>query len=290
MVLYIDEFEKEYPTKGKHMRFYDKLPEYLHEMKPEKITEYASRNGRTSMVIQSEAILAYLSWLAKYHGAEAGKELPELNYDLTQKFQETECDYIGFYNLAELRQTLEEHIRKIEAISPRADLSGYVIACLMEWYGITTEEFVSVRMQDVSEDGREIYVPKSGRTAEIDDTMTASAIAEYRRKAIDSGKTQECLYITSKDIPLKVKTIYNARDKFMTFTGDDRFAKRRVYYSGRFAKMFEMENEHGTAFLTENKNTQKIMSELFGELSLPKMNYLLSLYRSYKTGYLKSLN
>ncbi len=77
MVLHLEEFQQKDPQLGKFLNYYDKLPEYLHEMSVEDIMKHINRNGVRSWYLQQRAVLDYFMWLHN-------------NYDinLTEKFFE----------------------------------------------------------------------------------------------------------------------------------------------------------------------------------------------------------
>ena len=63
MVLYLKEFEDKNPVYSHNLNYYDKLPEYLHEMPIEEIVKYINRNGERSRYIQGLTISTYFIWL-----------------------------------------------------------------------------------------------------------------------------------------------------------------------------------------------------------------------------------
>ena len=102
MVLYLDEFSKEDVTCGKILRYYNALPQYLHEMSTEEIIQHIVRNGKRTVQFQKMAIEKYFSWLYQKYKIN----VCDKNYDLQKSIKYDSKSYIGFYNLKELKKSL----------------------------------------------------------------------------------------------------------------------------------------------------------------------------------------
>ena len=66
---------------------------------------------------------------------------------------------------------------------------------------------------------------------------------------------QNTLYRTTKSGDVNRKTIYNARNNFVSESGDKRFSKNRVYDSGRLHELYQEELKFNQEFkLDTNKS------------------------------------
>ena len=72
---------------------------------------------------------------------------------------------------------------------------------------------------------------------------------------------QDTLYRTTKGDEINIKTLYNARNHFVSECGDKRFSKKRIYDSGRFYEMYQEELKYGQEFKL-NKNYSESNDEI----------------------------
>lgn len=299
MVLHLSEYTEQSSKKGKMLNHYDKLQGYLHEMPVEDIMKHINRNGARSAYLQQYAILDYFIWLHKNFEID----LAEKNFQLKQLLNQDYKIFVGFYTLKDLKQAISEGL--VEAENENSvnlpDYSGLVAIFYLEWYGILPDAAISIKLEDVSNDGRTVYIPAQDRTIEIDDKSVANYFAEYKKKTgFKRFKNSE------KEIPypqntfyrntsfrgneITEKTIYNARLKFVDNSEDERFAKKRVYYSGRYAEMIKFETELGKEFSGSDSESCKIISKIFNsDMNYNQIAHILREYAVFKQGYLKRL-
>lgn len=299
MVLHLSEYTEQSPKKGKMLNHYDKLQVYLHEMPVEDIMKYINRNGARSAYLQQYAILDYFIWLHKNFEID----LTEKNYQLKQLLNQDYKTFVGFYTLKDLKQAISEGLVEVENENSvnLPDYSGLVAIFYLEWYGILPDAAISIKLEDVSNDGRIVYVPAEDRTIEITDNEVANYFAEYKKKTgfkRFKNSEKETLYpqntfyrnTSFRGNEITEKTIYNARLKFVDNCEDERFAKKRVYYSGRYAEMIKFETELGKEFSASDKESCKIINKIFNSnLSHNQVAHILREYVVYKQGYLERL-
>ena len=291
MVLHSKEFENENPNYSRCLGYYDKLSEYLHEMPVEKIIEHINRNGERSRYLQGRVILTYFIWLHKTYGINMAAK----NFELQQTIGKDKV-YLGFFSLEELKQAIKVCLLKAEDENnpTQPDYSGLIAIFYLEWYGVLPESAITIKLVDVSDDGREVFVPAENRTITIDDEEVADYFAEYKQKAgfkrprlkEESPYTQTTFYrnTSSRGDAITVKTIYNIRQKFITLCEDKRFAKKRIYWSGRYAEMFKAEMKMDGEFSTYDSESVKIIGNIFNdeEITYDKIANLLREYAVFK--------
>ena len=301
-VLYLTEYENT-NAYGDFLHYYDKLDGYLHEMPPEEIVQHINRNGKTSSILQRLVIRNYFSWLVKNHKDDIGEEFINNNYEFEKLLREDESQYIGFYTLQELKQTIEQHTRQIEVLndsSPYAtDYYGLKAMWYLELYGVTNEAAISIKLDDVSNDGATICVPVEKREIKIDDINVAEYLAEYKartgfKKSENSLEekpyTQDTFYRTISGIPITMKTIYNIKDRFRNLCPDERFDKKRLYYAGRYYQMFLKEENLGQEYSMSNSDHRQIIEQIFNQkFNIQTLNRMIQDYKLYKKGYLENL-
>ena len=170
---------------------------------------------------------------------------------------------------------------------------------------VSSDSFISIRLQDVTELGRKVYIPAEDRTIEIDNDTIADFIWSYknitgrkrsgRQKNITEYK-QNTLYRTTKGDGINKKTIYNARNNFVSESGDKRFSKKRIYDSGRFYALYQEEikcNQEFKMYNQKSKINEEIRRIIRSVYNKPNMsNELITTclrsYNVYKREYLKN--
>ena len=70
MVLHLEEYSLKNDSYGKLLSYYDKLPQFIHEMSAEEILKEISRNGTKTFYQQKAAIANYLLWLNNTYGID----------------------------------------------------------------------------------------------------------------------------------------------------------------------------------------------------------------------------
>ena len=253
MFLYYDDFKEQSLHSA---RLLAKLKEddikcFVHEMKINDIKIFLGSEGRRGFESKKCALLDYLQWLFNTH-----------NIDTVNLYQEVRCvtskdinfEPFYFYSLQEFHRELDKAIESAyissEASGENRDFDGFKAFCLCQWYGVTIDEFVSIHLYDVK--GNEIYIPLTDRKIIVDD-KTSEIINEYKNKIgiiITRGHMeylrkykQNTLYRTISNSDVTKKTIENIRAIFIMHYKDSRFAKGRIFYSGRYEKLLEIENQ-----------------------------------------------
>lgn len=299
MVLHLQEFTSQYSVKGEKLNYYDALPEYLHEMTVDDILQHINRNGARSSYLQQNAIISYFQWLNKTYNVDISNK----NYELSKALKRDNKRFIGFYTLKELKQGIEEALQTIEATSTsERDYDGLIAIFYLEWYGVLPKSAITIKLTDVSSDGTKIYIPAEDRTIEIDDYGVADYFARYKQKTgikrfQNSDKeipyTQNTFYRNTSfrdGSDVNEKTIYNIRLLFVNGSEDDRFAKKRVYYSGRYAEMFKAESELEREFSGSDKESCEIISRIFNtDMTYNQISTLIREYTVFKQSYLAQL-
>ena len=158
----------------------------------------------------------------------------------------------------------------------------------------------------MTELGRKVYIPAEDRTIEIDNDTIADFIWEYKnttgRKRSSNQKNiteykQNTLYRTTKGDEINKKTIYNARNNFVSESGDKRFSKSRIYDSGRFYAMYQEELKYDQEFKLIAKNSEpndeirQIIRKVYNkpDMSNELITTYLRAYNVYKKEYLERL-
>ncbi len=298
MVLHSKEFENENPNYSRCLSYYDKLPEYLHEMPVQEIMEHINRNGERSRYLQGRTILTYFIWLHQTYGIN----MVSKNFELQQAIS-SQKTFMGFYSLDELKQAVEVCLLKVEDENnpTQPDYSGLIAIFYLEWYGILPESAITIKLTDVSDDGREVFVPGENRTIAVDDEEVADYFAEYKQKTgfkrprqnNESPYTQSTFYrnTSKKGDVITVKTIYNIRQKFITLCEDGRFAKKRIYWSGRYAEMHKTEMEINIEYSGTDLESVKVIRKIFNneEMTYNQIANLLREYAVFKKDYIERL-
>lgn len=301
MVLYMKEYEDAGSVYARTLHYYDTLPEYLHKMTAEEITKHINRNGVIPAMYQRIAVINYIKWLSDNYNSEIDTNLSELNYNLLRILEEDSGGYVGFYTLTELKQAIETKFQELESEnhSRNADYSGLKALYFMEWYGISAEAAISVKLSDVSDDGKSIYVPCEKRIVNIEDNAVANYFADYKKKTgfkrkKDGDKetlyTQNTFLRTTSSVSITLKTFYNTRTSFQSISHDIRFDKKRVYNAGRYYEMLQIEQDSGDLFAGNDEWTESVILKVFNkEFTLQTRNMILRNYRIYKQGYIENI-
>lgn len=303
MVLYLKEYTLQNDSYGKLLSYYDKLPTMLHEMSAEEIIKEMNRNGTKAFYSQKAAISNYLLWLSNTYDIDVN----DLYYDLCQNDNKKSFKFVGFFDFQDLQKSIIDAELTIEANSMvDRDYNGLYCVFYLEWLGVPLESFLTIRLEDVTEFGRKVYVPAENRTIEIDNDTIAGFIWNYKnttgRKRSGNQKNiteykQSTLYRTIKGDEINKKTIYNARNNFVSESGDKRFSKSRIYDSGRFYAMYQEELKFGQEFKLDtndselNDEIRQIIRDVYNkpDMSNELITTYLRAYNVYKREYLERL-
>ena len=303
MVLHLEEYSLENDNYSKLLSYYDKLPTMLHEMSAEKILKEMNRNGTKSFYQQKAAISNYLLWLTNTYGIDVN----DLYFALYQNDNKQTFKFVGFFDFQDLQKGIIDAELTIESNSTAdRDYDGLLCVFYLEWLGVSSDSFLSIRLEDVTELGRKVYIPAENRTIEIDNDTIAGFICNYKnttgRKRSGNQKNiteykQSTLYRTIKGDEINKKTIYNARNNFVSESGDKRFSKSRIYDSGRFYAMYQEELKFGQEFKLEtnssdtNDEIRQIIKKVYNkpDMSNELITTYLRAYNVYKKEYLERL-
>lgn len=303
MVLHLEEYSLENDNYSKLLSYYDKLPTMLHEMSAEKILKEMNRNGTKSFYQQKAAISNYLLWLTNTYGIDVN----DLYFALYQNDNKQTFKFVGFFDFQDLQKGIIDAELTIEANSTAdRDYDGLLCVFYLEWLGIPPESFLSIRLEDVTELGKKVYIPAEDRTIEIDNDTIADFIWDYKnttgRKRSGNQKNiteykQNTLYRTTKGDEINKKTIYNARNNFVSESGDNRFSKKRIYDSGRLYELYQEELKYDQEFKLIAKNSEpndeirQIIRKVYNkpDMSNELITTYLRAYSVYKNEYLERL-
>ena len=303
MLLHFEEYALQNSNYGKTLSHYDKLPQFLHEMSAEEIIKEMNRNGSKAFYQQKAAISNYLLWLSNTYSIDVN----DLYYDLCQNDNKKSFKFVGFLDFEDLQKSIIEAETIIEANSTAdRDYDGLLCVFYLEWLGIPLESFLTIRLEDVTELGRKVYIPAEDRTLVIDNDTISDFIWNYknttgrrlseRQKNITEYK-QNTLYRTTKEGKINKKTIYNARNNFVSESGDNRFSKKRIYDSGRLYALYQEELKFGQEFKLYtngselNDEIRQIIRKVYNkpDMSNGLMTTYLRAYNVYKREYLERL-
>ena len=303
MVLHFDEYTLQNSNYGKLLSHYNKLPTMLHEMSFDDVLKEMNRNGTKSFYQQKAAIANYLLWLTNTYGIDVN----DLYFALSKNDNRQTFTFVGFFDFQDLQKGIIDAETTIEANSTAdRDYNGLYCVFYLEWLGVSSDSFLSIRLEDVTELGKRVYIPAENRTIEIDDETISDFIWEYknttgrrlseRQKKITEYK-QNTLYRTTKGDDINKKTIYNARRNFVSESGDKRFSKNRVYDSGRFYALYQEELKYSQEFKLEtnspdtNDEIRQIIRKVYNkpDMSNELITTYLRSYNVYKKEYLERL-
>ena len=303
MVLHLEEYSLENDNYSKLLSYYDKLPQFIHEMSAEEILKEMNRNGTKAFYQQKAAISNYLLWLTNTYGIDVN----DLYFALYQNDNRKTFTFVGFFDFQDLQKGIIDAESIIEANSTAdRDYDGLLCVFYFEWLGVSSDSFLSIRLEDVSELGKKVYIPAEDRTIEIDNDIIADFIWEYKnttgRKRSGNQKNiteykQSTLYRTTKGDEINRKTVYNARRNFVSESGDKRFSQKRVYDSGRLYELYQEELKYSQEFKLEtnssdtNDEIRQIIRKVYNkpDMSNELITTYLRAYSVYKKEYLERL-
>ena len=303
MLLHFEEYALQNSNYSKVLSYYNKLPQFLHEMSADDVLKETNRNGSKSFYQQKAAIANYLLWLTNTYGIDVN----DLYYALSKNDNRQTFTFVGFFDFQDLQKGIIDAETTIEANSTSdRDYDGLLCEFYLEWLGVSSDSFLSIRLEDVTELGKRVYIPAENRTIEIDNDTIADFIWEYKNttgvklnsnhKNIAEYK-QNTLYRTTKGDEINKKTIYNARRNFVSESGDKRFSKKRIYDSGKFYALYQEELKYTQEFKLEtnspdiNDEVRQIIRKVYNkpDMSNESIATCLRAYNVYKKEYLERL-
>ena len=254
MLLKYDEFEEFSTHSASMLSSLQNKKEFAHKMSIDTIKEFLGSDGYKGYAAKKSAILKYYKWLFDNYQEDTSEIYSDVSLlDASDiPFQE-----VYFYSLEDMHRGVEYAIEQAyissEANGENRDFDGYKVFCLLQWHGVTTEEFVSIKLSDVND--RKIFIPLSNRTIIVDE-RTADIINEYKKKqgvaafsekkkdSIISYK-QNTLYRTIRGQDITKKSIDNVRNVVASHYKDIRLAKGRILDSGRYFNLINIEAQLG---------------------------------------------
>ena len=303
MILHFEEYALQNSNYSKVLSYYNKLPQFLHKMSADDILKEMNRNGTKAFYSQKAAISNYLLWLTNTYSIDVN----DLYFVLSKNDNKKSFKFVGFFDFKDLQKGIIDAELTIEANSMvDRDYNGLYCVFYLEWLGVPLESFLTIRLEDVTEFGRKVYIPAENRTIEIDNDTIAGFIWNYKnttgRKLSSNQKKiteykQSTLYRTIKGDDINRKTIYNARNNFVSESGDKRFSKNRVYDSGRFYELYQEELKFGQEFKLDtngselNDEIRQIIRKVYNkpDMSNELITTYLRAYNVYKREYLERL-
>lgn len=303
MILHFEEYALQNSNYSKVLSYYNKLPQFLHEMSADDVLKEMNRNGTKAFYSQKAAISNYLLWLTNTYGIDVN----DLYFALYQNDNRKTFTFVGFFDFQDLQKGIIDAESTIEANSiADRDYDGLLCVFYFEWLGVSSDSFLSIRLEDVTEFGKKVYIPAENRTIEIDNDTIAGFIWNYKnttgRKRSGNQKNiteykQSTLYRTTKGDEINRKTVYNARNNFVSESGDKRFSKSRIYDSGRFYAIYQEELKFGQEFKLDtngselNDEIRQIIRKVYNkpDMSNELITTYLRAYNVYKKEYLERL-
>ena len=189
MVLHFEEYSFQNSNYSKVLSYYNKLPTMLHEMSADDVLKETNRNGSKSFYQQKAAIANYLLWLTNTSGIDVN----DLYFALSKNDNRQTFKFVGFFDFQDLQKGIIDAELTIEANSMvDRDYNGLYCVFYLEWLGISSDSFLSIRLEDVTEFGRKVYIPAEDSTIDIDNNVISDFIWNYKnttgRKRIESQK------------------------------------------------------------------------------------------------------
>lgn len=251
MILYWDEFKEYNKHSASLLSKLNKEEQYVHEMDINRIEQHLGMYGRNRFNARKTSLMKYLRWLSDNYGINTS----DLHYNV-KKILDIEYKDVYFYSFEDMFNGVDNAIEQAyitsEANGSIRDFEGLKAFFLLQWYGVTIKEFVSIRLNDV--DDKRIHIPLTNREIIIDE-KTADTINEYKNKqgANYSYKNsdrikyykQNTLYRSIKNTEINEKTVNRARGRFKEYCEDIRLTKNNILDSGRYYKLLEIEQKLG---------------------------------------------
>ena len=301
MVLYLDEYiaylnstqNKNFAVEHGRIKKFNSDKKYLHELSAPEILAATERYGGNSPYTFRKIIIAYLNWLSSTYAVNT----TNLVYAIENSG--VEGVYIGVYDANDLITVVDNALEGYEL--SRESLPKGVPSVIeqnvktlyyLEWYGVNSENILSIRLSDVKDKGRTIFVPTLNKNIHIDNEVIAEYINDWTKT--DEIKTRHDsreLYLSIKGDNLLRNTRGNCGltyvNKIHSVIKDPRLGYNKVCYAGAFHRMYELENEQGDVI--EYLKNEDYLKEEFYWLSHNKQSLLgiIRLYRVYKDFYLK---
>ena len=165
----------------------------------------------------------------------------------------------------------------------------------MEWYGIYHKDTSSIRLSDVKDKGKTIFVPALNKDIHIDNEYIAKYIFDWvKTDEIRTRREDHDIYLGLNGNNLLRTTRGDCGEKYFnkiyTVMKDPRLSCNKVFYAGAFHRLFEFESKQCDT-INYAQNEDYLKTEFYW-LSHSKQSLLgiIRLYRVYKDFYLKWLS
>jgi len=189
------------------------------------------------------SVKKYLRWLNENYGVDTS----DIYFMVSQIYcDDVKRKNVFFYSFDEFYRVLNDEIESAylyqEAMGRTPDFNGVKIGFLLQWFGVTTEEFVSVQLSDVKDIGKRIYIPLSDREVLLNQ-KAADDVWQYKNttKTLNWEYQQSTLLRTKKKADVTTRTLYRMKKNFFKSCKDERFYSNRIFISGLYFRLYDKE-------------------------------------------------
>lgn len=304
MVLYLDEYIKYVNSNNsksivilrRRIKNFEKDKKYIHEMSVSELLYATEREGGNSSYQYRLTVVDYLTWLNTTYAIDT----TELVYGIANS--NVEGVYVGVYDATDLIRTVNNAFEQYELDRestikqiPSTIEQDAKILYYLEWYGVHYKDTISIRLSDVKDKGKTIFVPNLNKDIHIDNEYIAEYILDWvRTDEIRSRRNDREVHLGLKGENLLRTTNGDCIERYLyriyNIMKDPRLSCNKVFYAGAFHRMYEFESEQNDT-LNLAKNECYLKSEFYW-LSHSKQSLLgvIRMYKVYKDFYLKWLS
>lgn len=304
MVLYLDEYinyvnsniGKNVAILRKRIKNFEKDKKYIHEMSIQEVLAVTEREGGNSSYQYRLTVMDYLSWLNDTYAINTA----ELVYGITSS--NVDGVYVGVYDVNDLIKTVDDVFEQYEVARERSlkQVLSVIeqdtkILYYLEWYGIYHKDTSSIRLSDVKDKGKTIFVPALNKDIHIDNEYIAKYIFDWvKTDEIRTRREDHDIYLGLNGNNLLRTTRGDCGEKYFnkiyTVMKDPRLSCNKVFYAGAFHRLYEFESKQCDT-INYAQNEDYLKTEFYW-LSHSKQSLLgiIRLYRVYKDFYLKWLS
>lgn len=290
MVLYLNEFleyannlDNTWAIKLQRIKKFETEKKYLHDMTGDELINLTNSTGTRGVYMYRQILIKYLQWLKREYFFDTSAKIYKL------KNTPTDNTFIGFLNIKELREAVDEAIDTAQYNGISVNVPLVTAVYYLEWYGVRKDDMLSIMRDNVTDLGRKIFVPAQDRAIEIDDEQAADFFQTYKymeeiegiRKIVLKGDT--LLRTSHEGIKnTALRKVYASMD-------DIRLHCNVTFESGACYRLYQIEQKQHSPIIT-NENFLQIKSEFhLHEMSSQTAHRLLRLYAGYKEAYIARL-